>query len=294
MRLQNSVAIITGGGQGIGRGIALMFAREGAKLAIAQRTAARLEETKKDIEALGGEVLTMEVDVARPDQVKSLVQTTVQHFGQLDILINNAGKGLWVPVDEVEEEDFHRIVDTNLQGMWMGCHYAVPHMKARGSGSIINISSVHGIQGGERNSVYAATKGGIIGCTKALAAELAPFGIRVNTISPGAIEVRDHLQRHLDRIKEEHHAEFIERFAARADDGSRYFQPLELVGRPQDIAWCAVSLASSESRFVTGQNIAVDGGVTSFLAGYENERERIRKADASIQEMQAWIEAHAR
>ena len=293
MRLRDKVAIVTGGGQGIGRGIALMFAREGAKLAIAQRTEARLAQTKAEIEAMGGQVLSMAIDVGQPEEVKALVEATVERFGGLDILVNNAGTGLWVPIDEVEEEDCDRLMNTNLKGMLMGCHYAVPHMKARGGGSIINISSVHGILGGERNAVYAATKGGIIGSTRAQAAELAPFNIRANAISPGAIEVRDLLERALLRVEEEHREEFVRRFGDRVSDGSRYFQPLEKVGKPEDIAWCAVYLASDEAGFVTGQNIAVDGGITTFLSGYENNLERNRQAEASRVEIQTWIEAHA-
>ena len=293
MRLQDKVAIVTGGGQGIGRGISRMFAREGAWVAIAQRTEDKLAQTKADIEAAGGEVLTMAVDVGQPDQVKALVEATVERFGGLDILVNNAGVGLWKTLEEAEEADYDRVLDTNLKGMWMGCHHSAPHMKARGGGAIINISSVHGIQGGERNTVYAATKGGIIGCTKALAAELAPFGIRANTISPGAIQVRDRREQMLNRVAEEHRGEFLERFGDRLDEGSKYFQPLALVGKPEDIAYCAVYLASDEARFVTGQNIAVDGGVTTYLSGYDNERERHRQREESQAELRAWMAEHA-
>jgi NAD(P)-dependent dehydrogenase (short-subunit alcohol dehydrogenase family) len=175
----------------------------------------------------------------------------------------------------------------------MGCHHAVPHMKARGRGAIINISSVHGIQGGERNTVYAATKGGIIGVTKALAAELGPHGIRANTISPGAIQVRDRLAGLLSKIDEAHHAEFVERFGERFDD-HRYFQPIEEVGVPDDIAYCAVYLASDEARFVTGQNIAVDGGLTTYLSGYDNERSRRARQDDVEREIDDWMAAHSR
>ncbi|MBT6144987.1 MAG: SDR family oxidoreductase, partial [Gemmatimonadetes bacterium] len=168
------------------------------------------------------------------------------------------------------------------------------HFKARGGGSIINISSVHGIQGGEVNTVYAATKGGIIGVTQALATELAPFSIRANTISPGAINVGHSLESCLEKIQSEHHEEFLRLFGDRYDPVHRYFQPLETIGLPQDIAWCAVYLASEESRFVTGQNIAVDGGVTTYLSGGPLESSRSQKRDALRQELQEWIAAHAK
>ena len=186
MRLRDKIAMVTGGGQGIGRATARLFAREGAKVVIASRTEAKLAQVKKDIEAEGGQVLAVPTDVAKSEEVKALVDATRDHFGGLDVLVNNAGIGLQKPVDEVETADYDRVMDTNLRGMYHGCHFAVPLLKARGGGSIINISSVHGVDGSPLNTVYAATKGGIIGCTRALAAELAPHHIRVNTVSPGA------------------------------------------------------------------------------------------------------------
>jgi NAD(P)-dependent dehydrogenase (short-subunit alcohol dehydrogenase family) len=296
MRLKDKIAIVTGGGQGIGRGIALLFAREGARLTIAQRTAEKLELTRRDIEALGGEVLSLPTDVRQENEVKRLIDATQEHYGGLDVLVNNAGIGLRVPVDEVQLEDYTRLMDTNLRGMYLGCHFGVPLMKARGKGSIINISSVHGVDGAPLNTVYAATKGGIIGCTRSLAAELAPFAIRVNTISPGAIEINDpqeRIQRILSRVKEEFHEEFRRRFGEWVVQGSRHFQPLEMVGQPEDIAYCAVYLAADESRFVTGQNIVVDGGLTTYLSGYASDGAR-QKGQPGWQELRAWVEAHAK
>ncbi len=297
MRLKDKIAVVTGGGQGIGRGISLMFAREGAKLAIAQRTAERLEQTQKDIEAMGGDVISVPTDVRNPEEVKRLIDATQERYGGLDVLVNNAGIGLRVPVDEVTLEDYERVMDTNLKGLYMGCHHGVPLMKARGKGSIINISSVHGVDGSPLNTVYAATKGGIIGCTRALAAELAPFFIRVNTISPGAIRAHDpqeHVERILSNVREEFHDEFRERFAERLRDGSRYFQPLEIVGEPEDIAYAAVWLASDEARFVTGQNIVVDGGLTTYLSGHASENARKQGATSPWREMREWVHAHAK
>ena len=293
MRLEGKVAIVTGGGQGIGRGIARLFSREGAKVAIAARTEARLGRVKDEIEAEGGEVLAVATDVRLEDQVKRLADITVERFGRLDALVNNAGVGAHISVDELAAEDYDRVMDTNLRGMYLGCRYAVPPMKAAGRGSIVNIASVHGVQGRELNSVYAATKGGIIGGTRAMAAELAPFNIRVNAISPGAIWLETMLERALDRIKEEYRDEFLRLFEDRFGDNHRYFQPLQVVGMPEDIAYCAVYLASDESRFVTAQNIVVDGGLTSYMSSYapEGSREKVKASDGEIR---AWIEAHKR
>jgi len=292
MRLKDKVAIVTGGGQGIGRGISLMFAREGAKVTIAQRTAEKLEQTQKDIEELGGEVLAIPTDVGREDEVDRMIQAPRERFGGLDILVNNAGIGLRVPVDEVTTEDYQRLMDTNLKGMYFGCHYAVPLLKERGGGSIINISSVHGVEGCPLNTVYAATKGGIIGCTRALAAELAPHFIRVNAISPGAIRVHDPGEWILKRVKEEHREEFLRLFGDRLGEGIKYYQPLEIVGMPDDIAYCAVYLAGDEARFVTGQNIVVDGGLTTYLSGFASERAREMHQNSPWGEVRAWVEAH--
>jgi NAD(P)-dependent dehydrogenase (short-subunit alcohol dehydrogenase family) len=162
-----------------------------AKVTIAQRTAEKLEQTKKEIEAMGGEVLAIPADVGKEEEVKRMIDATQERFGGLDVLVNNAGVGLRAPVEEVTMADYDRLMGTNLKGMYLGCHYGVPLLKGRGGGSIINISSVHGVDGAPLNTVYAASKGGIIGCTRALAAELAPFLIRVNAISPGAIRVSD-------------------------------------------------------------------------------------------------------
>lgn len=290
-RLRDKVAIVTGGGQGIGRGIAVMFAAEGARVAIAARTESRLQEVEDEIAAAGGEAMSMATDVGRTDQVQALVEATCERFGGLDILVNNAGVGLRVPVDEVDLADYDRLMDTNLKGMYLGCHFAVPHLKERGGGAIINMSSVHGVDGGVLNTVYAATKGGIIGCTRALAAELAPHRIRANVISPGAIKVGQEMRLLKAQIAPEHWAEFEERFLGKFQETRQYFQPLELVAVPEDIAYGAVYLASEEARFVTGQNLVVDGGLTTYLSAYASESAR-RNMPVDLGEVSAWMDEH--
>ena len=291
MRLKGKIAVVTGGGQGIGREIARMFAREGARVVIAARTAAKLQSVRKEIESEGGEALDVPTDVGKEEDMNRLFEAARERFGGLDVLVNNAGVGLGVPVDQVDMKDYERLMDTNLKGMYLGCRLGVPMMKAAGRGSIINISSVHGVEGAPLNSVYAATKGGIIGCTRSLAAELAPYYIRVNTISPGAIYLARGVQRLLARIKDDYRKEFMERFGDRIADSHRYFQPLEIVGKPVDIAYCAVYLASDEARFVTGQNIVVDGGLTTYMSPYPLDEMR-QKMQERRQEMEAWVEGH--
>ncbi len=293
MRLQDKVAIVTGGGQGIGRGIAQLFGREGAKVAIAARSADKLKQVKAEIEAEGGAVLVVPTDVGREEEVERLVEATRAHFGGLDVLVNNAGVGLRLPVDEVDMGEYERLMDTNLKGMYLGCRFGVPLLKERGRGSIINISSVHGVHGSPDNTVYAATKGGIIGCTRALAGELAPFHIRVNTISPGAIFLGDPETHLLERIKPEHHEEFMQRFGAVIDPLHYYFQPLQMIGLPRDIAYCALYLAADESRFVTGQNIVVDGGLTTYLSPFARDESRAQM-EVAQREMEEWIAAYAK
>jgi len=293
MRLEGKIAVVTGGGQGIGRGIAKQFAREGAKLVIAARSADKLEQVKGEIEAAGSEALAVPTDVGVRAQMAHLFAAARERFGGLDILVNNAGVGdISEPVEEVEDADYDRLMATNLRGMHLGCQYAVPLMKERGSGSIINIASVHGVEGCPDNTVYATTKGGIIGGSRSLAAELAPSCIRVNVISPGAIYLERDWAQLPERLKPEAREEFRRRFGNASRINHRYFQPLEMVGEPIDIAHLAVYLAGDESRFVTGQNITVDGGLTTYMAKHPRGDLR-KKMERDLREMEEFIAAHS-
>jgi NAD(P)-dependent dehydrogenase (short-subunit alcohol dehydrogenase family) len=292
MRLKDKVALVTGAGQGIGRGIARMFAQEGARLVLAARSQDKLARLETELVAAGTPVLAQATDVGVREQMEQLFAAAAERFGRLDVLVNNAGVGLGTPVDRVRDEDYDRVINTNLRGMHLGCHLAVPLMRRVGKGSIINISSVHGVEGSPGNTVYAATKGGIIGATRALAAELAPDFIRVNVISPGAIYLGGEQGYGPPAgLAPEAQEEYRRRWGDENRVVHRYYQPLEVVGEPVDIAYLAVYLATDESRFVTGQDITVDGGLTTYLADFPRPDLR-EKRDRDREEMRRFAAAN--
>ncbi len=268
MRLKDKVAIVTGGGRGIGRGIARLFAREGAKVVISARTESQLNRTVNEIKSEGGIVTKIVADMSETKSVERMVNFAVEEFGRIDVLVNNAGIGWFGHLidDEDMEQAYDRLMATNLRGVWMAIHFAVPEMKKIGKGSIINIASVHAWNTWPHGSAYAASKGGIIAGTRGLAVELAPYNIRVNAISPGSIFVSELDQMIAEKYGEEYRKEFLEKFGDLFIRRQELAQPLPVAGMPEDIAYCAVYLASDESRFVTGTNITVDGGATAKLA----------------------------
>ena len=283
--LENKVAIVTGSGRGIGRGIARLFAKEGAKVVVAARTEEQLNRVVREIEADGGTAAAIVTDVSVTGDIEQMIQFAIEKYGQLDILVNNAGIGFGYAIDDERmEEVYDHMMAINLRSIWMSSHYAVPEMKKIGGGSIVNIASVHAWNTQPRNSAYAASKGGIIAGTRGLAVELASHMIRVNAISPGAIYVGEVEEMIAEKHGEERRKEFIERFGHIFHARRQRYQPLPVAGLPVDIAHCAVYLASDESRFVTGTNITVDGGMTAFLFhGTDLEPEMKEK------EMQEWL-----
>jgi 3-oxoacyl-[acyl-carrier protein] reductase len=244
-RLQGRVAIVTGSGRGIGREIALTLAREGAKVVVSDITD-DVYKTAREVEALGSEALAMKCDVTNPSDVEGMVKATIEKFGRIDILVNNAGIYPFKPFIEMTEQDWDRVISVNLKGTF-NCTKAVVHrMIEQKYGKIINISSIAGsVVGFTQLAHYCASKAGVLGFTRALALELAPYGINVNAIAPGVIETPGTTS--LGK-------ETLESFAKMIPQGR--------VGKPEDIAKLVVFLASDDSSYITGQLMVCDGGYT--------------------------------
>lgn len=243
MKLAGKTAIVTGAGSGIGRAIALAFAREGVRVSIVDINPAGAEQTAGAIRAEGGRTCVIQADVSLCPDIDRMVDETVRTLGGLDVLVNNAGIDIPGPITVIEEEDFDRLIAVNLKSVYFGCKKAILYMLDHGGGSIINVSSLAAVCGTTALSLYSAAKGGIIGLTRSLAVEYALRKIRVNAICPGWIRTAMS-------------AEYLEGMEGWVVDST----PMGRVGEPEDIAPTAVYLASDDSRFMTGQAVVVDGG----------------------------------
>jgi NAD(P)-dependent dehydrogenase (short-subunit alcohol dehydrogenase family) len=246
MRLKGKVALVTGGGTGIGKAIALEFAKEGAKVAITGRRLDKLQEVVNVIKKNGGESVAITGDVSKSGDVDRIVKTTVDNFKRLDILVNCAGVLVSADLAHHTEKIWDETIDINLKGSFLCIQRAVPEMLKQGKGKIIGISSIAGQIGFPNSVAYCASKGGIMGMTKALAMELAPLKINVNDIAPGDTEtpLNEHLLKDPEYLK-----------------GRVENTPYGRVGKVSDIAPGAVYLASDESDFVNGITLTIDGGL---------------------------------
>ena len=250
--LQGKVALITGGTTGIGRDSAVLFAKAGAKVAISGRREAEGNETIGCIRAAGGEGLFVKGDVAKAADVEILVQKTVEKFGRLDVAFNNAGiEGTWVPIVEQTEEDWDRVIDINLKGVWLCLKYEIRQMlKQGGGGAIVNMSSVAGLMGSDGAATYCASKHGVIGLTRAAALETAKKGIRVNAVCPAVIETAMAERAFSDPQ--------VNKFVMGLHALGRF-------GRPGEVSEAVLWMCSDLGSFMTGQYMVIDGGMMAGL-----------------------------
>ncbi len=249
MRLKERVALVTGGGQGIGRGIVQRFAAEGAAVAINYvGSPDRAQETLAAVQSASGQAIVVEADVSNVAQVYAMVDRVVERFGHLDVLVNNAGIETHAPFWEVAEADFDRVIAVNLKGTFFATQAVVNHLRKAGKpGKIVNISSVHEDLPFPNFAAYCASKGGIRMLTRDLAVELAPLNITINAIAPGAIETPINRALLNDPKKLSDLLDHI---------------PLRRLGKPEDVAGLAAFLASSDADYVTGATYLIDGGLT--------------------------------
>jgi NAD(P)-dependent dehydrogenase (short-subunit alcohol dehydrogenase family) len=249
MRLQGKVALITGGTSGIGSATAIRFAQEGARVAITGRDAGRGGEVVDTIVADGGQAIFIRSDVRLAEECSRAVEQTLERFGQIDILFNNAGVFHPRTVPDCSEEEWDETIDSSLKGAFLMSKYALPSMIERGTGSIIHTSSGWGILGGNEAAAYCAAKGGLVLMAKAMAIDHGPQGIRVNCVCPG------------DVLTPMLHDDAAKRGMAWDDYAAGAVQrPLGRIGTVDEIASAVLFLASDESSFVTGEALVVDGG----------------------------------
>jgi 3-oxoacyl-(acyl-carrier-protein) reductase len=243
MILRGKVAVVTGAGQGIGRGIAVKLAEKGADVVVSDIKAQTARQTAKEVKALGGRTLAVEVDVAQRSQVENMVTNVVAELGKIDILVNNAGIARSATLLKLTDEAWDQVLDVNLKGIFYATQAVAPHMIEARYGKIINISSIYGRTGAVGDSNYVASKAGIVGFTKSVARELARHNINVNAILPGMVDTPL-----LQGIPDEYLRPMIKEI------------PLRRVGTPEDIGHVVAFLASDEASYITGATIEVTGG----------------------------------
>lgn len=244
MRLKKKVAIITGGGRGIGEATAKKFAEEGAKVVIADMNQEDIDRVMEEIKQSGGEALGLSVNVVDIAQVEEMISRTVEHYGKVDIIVNNAGITADARLVKMQEDQFDKVIAVNLKGVYNCGQAAAKVMVEQGSGVILSASSVVGIYGNFGQTNYAATKWGVIGMTKTWAKELGRKGVRANAVAPGFIATP-----------------MVEKMPEKVLDSMKAKAPLQRLGTPEDVANLYAFLASDEASFITGTVVSVDGGV---------------------------------
>jgi len=248
--LKNKVAVVTGARRGMGRTHALTLAKAGAKVVVSDISAEDCQKVVEEIANVGGEAMAIKCDISKKSEVDKMIADTVKKFGKIDILVNNAGIAQFKPFLELTEEEWDKTIDVNLKGYFLCSQAAAKEMAKQKSGAIVNIASIAMGQVGmgfEGLAHYCASKGGIVAMAEALSLELAPMGIRINTIAPGAIETPMATQQGPEGLKET--AKLI---------------PMKRIGKPEEISNAVLFLASDASSYMTGSVVVVDGG---WLAG---------------------------
>jgi NAD(P)-dependent dehydrogenase (short-subunit alcohol dehydrogenase family) len=261
MRLEQKVAIVTGGANGIGRATAVLFAREGASVVVADRDAAAGAACVREIGTAGGTAHFVETDVSSDASVSALVAATVERFGGVDVLVNCAGVDVLASVVDTEPERWHRVLDVNLASVYRTCRAAIPHMIRHGGGAIVNVASLQGMFGWPHYAAYAASKAGIIGLTRQVAVDYADANIRSNAISPGGIATA--LGENSARLEPALAADPAPLAAAQDDAPAAPPSRLRWPGRPEDVAYAALYLASDEAAHISAHNLVVDGGASA-------------------------------
>jgi NAD(P)-dependent dehydrogenase (short-subunit alcohol dehydrogenase family) len=252
-RLAGQRALITGGGTGIGRAIALAFSREGASVAVAGRRVEKLRDVVREVEDLGGPGLAVICDVTKAADAERAVRETAERFGRLTVLVNNAGRLQVSTVEGIDEEEWDLMMRVNLKGPFLMSRAVLPEFRKAGGGAIVNVGSLLGLVGMKHRAAYCAGKGGVTLLTKAMALDHAHEGVRVNCICPAIVET-----------------EFVKGLFDHGEKGEAARQarsatiPLGRMGRPEDVAEMAVYLASKESSWVTGAAIPLDGGLSAY------------------------------
>lgn len=255
MRLKERIAVVTGGSSGIGRGIAVKFAEEGARVAVFDiREESRLEDesasTAELIKSEGGKAIFVKTDVSSSDAVNASVEKVLETYGRIDILLNCAGIFVRNNITDITDEEWQKVMGINVNGYFHTCRRVIPEMLKQGYGKIVNISSIHGILGTGAATSYCASRGAVTNLTRQLAVDYAKQGITVNAIAPGTIPVTAMCKPFADN------PQYMKEYLART--------MLPRLGTPEDIAYAAVYFASPESDWVTGQCLAVDGGWTAW------------------------------